>query len=51
MTQFGEPDGVFYPPTVLTGVTPDMEIARNETFGPVAPIMKFSTVDEALSES
>jgi acyl-CoA reductase-like NAD-dependent aldehyde dehydrogenase len=48
VTQFGEPDGVFYPPTVLTGVTTDMEIARHETFGPVAPVMKFSSVGEAL---
>jgi succinate-semialdehyde dehydrogenase / glutarate-semialdehyde dehydrogenase len=48
VTQFGEPDGVFYPPTILTGVTPDMEIARNETFGPVAPIIKIHSTDEAI---
>ena len=46
--QFGEPDGVFYPPTILIGVTPDMEIARNETFGPVAPIIKIGSADEAI---
>jgi len=46
--QFGKPDGVFYPPTILTGVTPEMEIARNETFGPVAPIIKISSTDEAI---
>lgn len=47
--QFGEPDGVFYPPTILTGVTPDMTIAREETFGPVAPIIKVGSVDEAVA--
>ena len=46
--QLGEAKGLFYPPTILTGVTEDMEIAREETFGPVAPIMRFSTVDDAL---
>jgi succinate-semialdehyde dehydrogenase/glutarate-semialdehyde dehydrogenase len=49
VTQFGEQDGVFYPPTILTGVTPDMEIARNETFGPVAPVIKISSTEEALA--
>jgi succinate-semialdehyde dehydrogenase / glutarate-semialdehyde dehydrogenase len=48
VTQLGEVDGVFYPPTILTGVTPDMMIARNETFGPVAPIIKVRSVQEAL---
>ncbi|MHB8493609.1 MAG: NAD-dependent succinate-semialdehyde dehydrogenase [Casimicrobiaceae bacterium] len=33
--------GTFYEPTVLTGVTPDMQIFREETFGPVAPLIKF----------
>jgi len=46
--QFGEPRGVFYPPTILTGVTPEMEIARSETFGPVAPIIKIGSTDEAI---
>ena len=40
--QYGEPDGLFYPPTILTGVTPNMRIAQEETFGPVAPILKVS---------
>jgi acyl-CoA reductase-like NAD-dependent aldehyde dehydrogenase len=35
--------------TVLTNVNHDMQIMREETFGPVAPIMKFSTVEEAIS--
>ena len=33
---------------MLTGVTSDMRIAQEETFGPVAPIMRFETLDEAL---
>jgi acyl-CoA reductase-like NAD-dependent aldehyde dehydrogenase len=44
----GEHDGLYYQPTVLTGVTPEMEIAQEETFGPVAPIIRFSSAEEAL---
>ena len=33
--------GTFYEPTVLTGVTPDMQIFREETFGPIAPLIAF----------
>src|SRR5205823_7232013 len=40
--------GPFFPPTVLTNVTQDMEIMREETFGPVLPIMTFKTDDEAV---
>lgn len=49
VTQFGEPDGVFYPPTILTGVTPEMRIAQEETFGPVAPIIRISSNEEAIA--
>ena len=38
--------GLFFQPTVLTGVTRDMKVAREETFGPVAPLFKFETVEE-----
>jgi succinate-semialdehyde dehydrogenase/glutarate-semialdehyde dehydrogenase len=38
----------FYPPTVLTGVTPDMKVFQEETFGPVLPITEFLADDEAL---
>ena len=44
----GNPDGFFYPPTVLTNVDHDMTIMRDETFGPVLPVMTFRTDDEAL---
>jgi acyl-CoA reductase-like NAD-dependent aldehyde dehydrogenase len=41
--------GNFVMPTVLTGVTHDMEIMRRETFGPVACIARFRDVDEAVA--
>jgi betaine-aldehyde dehydrogenase len=41
--------GWFVEPTVLTGVTPDMEILNEEPFGPVAPICKVSSFDEAMT--
>ena len=40
-------NGYFYKPTILTNITPDMRIAKEETFGPVAPI----TIVENESES
>ena len=40
--------GNFYSPTVLTGVTPDMAVFRNEIFGPVAPVTVFETEEEAV---
>jgi succinate-semialdehyde dehydrogenase/glutarate-semialdehyde dehydrogenase len=40
--------GCFYPPTVLTGVTSDARILKEEVFGPVAPIITFSTEAEAV---
>jgi succinate-semialdehyde dehydrogenase len=41
--------GTFYTPTVLTGVSADMLPMREETFGPVAPLMRFDTDDEAIA--
>jgi acyl-CoA reductase-like NAD-dependent aldehyde dehydrogenase len=40
--------GFFYPPTVLTGVDHTMTIMRDETFGPVLPIMRVPSLDEAI---
>jgi succinate-semialdehyde dehydrogenase/glutarate-semialdehyde dehydrogenase len=40
--------GTFFEPTVLSGVTTDMLIAREETFGPVAPLFSFATEAEAI---
>jgi len=39
----------FYTPTVLSGVTSDMLCAREETFGPVAPVFRFKTEDEVVA--
>ena len=41
--------GQFYPPTVLSGVTPDMAVARDEVFGPVLSVLTFRTTDEAVA--
>jgi succinate-semialdehyde dehydrogenase/glutarate-semialdehyde dehydrogenase len=40
--------GFFYPPTVLVDVTDDMEIMREETFGPVLPLIPVADIDEAV---
>lgn len=45
----GTYEGLFYRPTVLTGVTADSPAYANEVFGPVAPITPFSTLDEAVA--
>ena len=41
--------GQFYEPTVVAGATPDMLCAREETFGPFAPVFKFKTEQEAIA--
>jgi len=41
-------EGLFFQPTVLADATKDMIIAKEEVFGPVAPIFKFATEDEAI---
>ena len=40
--------GTFFEPTVLSGVTQDMLVASEETFGPLAPVIRFETEDEAI---
>ncbi|CAM1657812.1 Aldehyde dehydrogenase domain [Bartonella choladocola] len=41
--------GLFIEPAIVTGVTQDMRFAHEETFGPVAPLFKFKTEDEAIN--
>jgi acyl-CoA reductase-like NAD-dependent aldehyde dehydrogenase len=53
VTGGGVPDGLdrgwFYSPTVVTDVDHDMTIMRDETFGPVLPIMRYDSIDEAIA--
>ncbi len=44
----GKRDGAFYEATVIDKVTADMDLVVNETFGPVAPLIKVKTVEEAI---
>ncbi len=39
----------FFEPTIVTGVTQDMKVAREETFGPLAPVFRFHTDDEVIA--
>ena len=41
--------GTFFEPTVLTNVTQDMKVSKEETFGPLAPLFRFKTEDEAVA--
>lgn len=41
--------GALYSPTVLDRVTPEMRVVRSETFGPVSPVIRFKTIEEAIS--
>jgi acyl-CoA reductase-like NAD-dependent aldehyde dehydrogenase len=47
----GEPDGPLFPPTVLAGVTPEMRVYREESFGPVVGIIEVDGPDEAIRVS
>ncbi|KAI1213738.1 tartrate dehydrogenase [Annulohypoxylon truncatum] len=40
--------GFFYEPTVLSGVTPDSLVSKDETFGPLAPVFEFETEEDAI---
>jgi succinate-semialdehyde dehydrogenase / glutarate-semialdehyde dehydrogenase len=46
---FGEGDSHFVDPTILCDVNPEMRIFKEEIFGPIAPIFKFSTEEEAIA--
>jgi phosphonoacetaldehyde dehydrogenase len=42
-------DGALYSPTVLDHVAPDMPVVKYETFGPVSPVIRFATIDDAIA--
>ncbi|SNT73023.1 NAD-dependent succinate-semialdehyde dehydrogenase [Paracoccus seriniphilus] len=44
-------DGLFFKPTVLTGVNDNMKVATEETFGPLAPLFKFDTEEEVVEKA
>ena len=47
----GQREGALFAPTVISQVRPDMTVVREETFGPVSPIIGFSSIDEAIQIS
>lgn len=48
----GKPlEGLFFEPTVLTGITDAMKVSTEETFGPLAPLFRFDTEDEAIARA
>jgi succinate-semialdehyde dehydrogenase/glutarate-semialdehyde dehydrogenase len=44
----GFPTGLYWQPTILSGVPPDALVATEETFGPVAPVVEIGSLDEAI---
>ena len=48
--RYGE-RGFFYKPTILTGVEPSMTVMRDETFGPVVPVVAVGSLDEAIEQA
>ncbi len=46
-----EKGGTFFEPTILTGVTSDMKVAREETFGPVAPLFRFEDEADVIAQA
>ena len=43
--------GTFFEPTILVGVTRDMQVANDETFGPVAPLFKFESEEDVIEQA
>ncbi|QEU07750.1 NAD-dependent succinate-semialdehyde dehydrogenase [Paracoccus yeei] len=44
-------EGLFFEPTVVTGITDSMKVSTEETFGPLAPLFRFDTEDEAIARA
>lgn len=47
----GDNESLYYPPTVLDDVDDDMRLVTEETFGPVAPVVEISSIDEAIERA
>jgi acyl-CoA reductase-like NAD-dependent aldehyde dehydrogenase len=47
--QYGPSGGLYCPATIVTGVGVDMKVARSNTFGPVAPVIRIASVEEAIA--
>ena len=47
--QHGPKEGLFYPATIVTNVAPDAHVLNMETFGPVIPVVKISSAEEAVA--
>jgi benzaldehyde dehydrogenase (NAD) len=45
----GQADGACYPPTVITGVTPEMRVYGEESFGPLVSVVEVDGVEEAVA--
>lgn len=45
----GHRRGAFYEPTILTDVTPDMDVVKNEAFAPIFSIIPYDTIEEAIA--
>jgi len=43
--------GTFFEPTILTGVTSDMQVTNDETFGPVAPLFRFTNEEDVIAQA
>jgi acyl-CoA reductase-like NAD-dependent aldehyde dehydrogenase len=50
-TGTGLEQGNYLPPTILTDVTPDMDVVKDELFGPVLCVMKYSNLDDAIAQA
>lgn len=47
----GHLSGFFFEPTIITGATPDMDVATDETFGPLAAIFSFESEEDVLTQA